>query len=138
MNRLVRLHNYYSANVAYQPPRTLNAQFQHRHDFDDRQDLAFHATRINQLVRNTNINNTNINNTNITNTNINNNIYQHMQFVKVADNERQQIQRSLDPARQIWKQRAEIEGKNRPNFADGKRPDGNNRPMVTLIDSPQQ
>ncbi len=98
MNRLLRLHNYYAANVNYQPPRTLAAQFEHRHDFQDRQDLAFHALRISQAATSTN------------------NFNQSLQLIRLADNERQQIQRGLDPARNIWKQRAQFERQARDGF----------------------
>ena len=83
MNRLLRLHNYYAANNSYQPPRTLTVQRDHQHDHHDRQDLAFHAMQLNKMAG------------------MPNNINHSMQLVKLADNERQQIQRGLDPAREI-------------------------------------
>lgn len=96
LNRITRLHTYYAANTQYQPPRTLTAQRQHHHDMHDRQDLNFHAMQLNKMF------------------NTPNNINHHMQLVKLADNERQQIVRGLDPAKDLWKQRAQFEGKPRP------------------------
>ncbi len=95
INRITRLHNYYAANTIYQPPRTLNAQMQHRHDSNDRQDLLFQAMQLNKMVS------------------VTNNVNHHMQLVKLADNERERVERGLDPARQLRQQRAEIEAKNR-------------------------
>ena len=101
MNRLVRLHNYYAANVNYQPPRTLTAQREHHRehhrDLDNRQDLMFHAAQLNKMAGAAG------------------QLQDHMQLVKLADNERRQIERGLDPAIQFRKQRAEAEGRGRVN-----------------------
>lgn len=101
INRLTRLHNYYAANANFQPPRTLAAQNEHHHDARDRQDLNFHAMQLNQVV-------------NLSRSGV----QDHMQLVKLADSERQRIQTSLDPAKEIWRQRAQFEAKSAGSARD--------------------
>ncbi len=109
LNRITRLHNYYAANTRYQPPRTLTAQRERLRDMDDRQDLNFYAVQLNKIVNNTN------------------NIDHNMQLIRLADNERQRIQRGLEPAKEIWKQRAQFEVKSRTGSPDNQRDGRANR-----------
>ncbi len=102
LNRITRMHNYYASNPDFQPARTLALQQQHWHNNprQNRESIALQALGLSALVNNNNIN---VNSNSIYN--------QTLQLVRVKDNERQRLQQGLDPARQLRRMRADVEGK---------------------------